>query len=485
MPPLGGAGRRSLLEVWIGAACLGVLAGCAQRPSKDAMIQVDFVKVSEPDRLHGEVLQLLNRAYGDIVGTASEIAARSADRKVRENALRMKITTSYAFQAIVRQTDPRLLCLQTWLALVQARQNVTQGALQSRFGDQQQLIVDISKRLEQDFIDIALRHFEPSLIERMKPKIEDLASRRPMTAHMAEPYVAATPQSAASEFKQFSEVLSVPLATFSGLRGIGDTPSAINRIGDEASEFTDMVRHLPERARWEVELLLLEVESTETLAGIRRNSGTIVETLEAARRDLETLPAKASKEMERVLASAEKIQPELRATLEETRKATGEISNSLQKANDVAESLGKTARELTATAAAWDSAAKSIKETVVVIDDFGKDDPEKEPSPGPPLTIRDYTDFALKIDVAAKQLRDLLMELKAPLPADSTLKQTIETAGSTAGSSVAQAVKSGEDLIYAATWRVLGIVVVAFLVALAYRRITMNWPRRGEGGKAA
>ncbi len=461
--------------VMFGAAALGFIGGCAGKQSKEELAGTALVQVADPDRLLGEVLEFCNKAFGDIVGTASEIAAKSQDRKVRENALRMKITSSYAFQSVVRQTDPRLAFLQAWLAFVQGRQNLTEGPFKDRFGDEQHLMVDLAKKLEREFIEIARRHFEPSLVERMKPKVEDLAFRRPATSHLAEPFVASTSQTAASEFSQVGEILSVPLAPFTGLQGIRDTPSAINRISDEAAEFTDMMRHFPERTRWELELLLLEIESSETIAGLRRDSAKLVETLEAARRDLETLPERASKELERALAAAEKLQPELRVTLEETRKVGSQIAVSLQEGT-------KTAREIRETAAAWDSAAKSIKEVVVAFDDFGKDDPKKEPPPGGPLSIRDYTAFALKIDEAAKRLHDLLTDLKAPLPPESTLKQTIETAGSTAGSSVAQAVKSGEDLIYAATWRALAIVAFAFVGALIYRRITMHWMRKVGSG---
>ena len=58
----------------------------------------------------------------------------------------------------------------------------------------------------------------------------------------------------------------MPFGAVTGLQGVGDTPTAINKFALTTRDFATIVRDWPERTRWQVELLLLEAESSGAIS---------------------------------------------------------------------------------------------------------------------------------------------------------------------------------------------------------------------------
>ena len=63
----------------------------------------------------------------------------------------------------------------------------------------------------------------------------------------------------------FSSALSIPMAPFTALKGVDRTAGAIHSVGRSVEHISDIIEELPESARWQLLLLLLEMGDTEVV----------------------------------------------------------------------------------------------------------------------------------------------------------------------------------------------------------------------------
>ena len=211
----------------------------------------------DASRLAADMGVLLARIYSDAIGTATAIAANTNSREVRETSLSFRIDMSRSIDALQNIEDPRQQFLATWLTAVQFRQQLQRNAQMPLFGDQQAAAVQLAGRMEDAVLDVGRRCVSAERIAAASDDIETMAKSRPSL--MVNPSAAAqviTPQNRGD----LMAIMSIPLAPVEGLRGVGDTPAAIDRFTKQAGSFAVVVRDLPQEARWNAELLMLEAE---------------------------------------------------------------------------------------------------------------------------------------------------------------------------------------------------------------------------------
>ena len=73
----------------------------------------------------------------------------------------------------------------------------------------------------------------------------------------------------------FRRVVDVPLSPFRALAGAGDTPGAVREFNLIAREFVRTAELLPERLRWQIELLLYDVEERQVIETALSTDGRI------------------------------------------------------------------------------------------------------------------------------------------------------------------------------------------------------------------
>lgn len=405
----------------------------------------------------------------EIIGAASTMAASTPDRTVRERTLRLKINSQAAMDGLLLEEDPRQRFLEAWVLVVRARQYFTSPEGGNTFGSQQPLATEAMRKFEADIIDVGRRYFSEEAVLGAKDEVEQVALRFPVWEVVSRPAGLGVPLPSVPAQGDLSRILQMPLSPFSGLQGVSDTPSAVNRFTDTASALTQVFRRMPERLRWELELFSLDIQSLDSVEEARRRltqiSASFADISDAAKQ----LPASFREERQALVKAIEderkalvdsllKVNPELQATAKDLEGAAKEFNSALKEADQVAKAILGASEELRKAGAAWESTAVAVEAAALQIDQLGgPPDPSSKP-----VQIPDLVALAEKTTAAVTEARSLLADLNRPLGDESGVRRVTGSA---------------EALAASLTWRALVLVGAVLLAALLYAGITRGFLR--------
>jgi hypothetical protein len=452
--------------------------GCASPSPAEKREEAALGTVVHPARLTGDLQTFGSHYAATLAGVMSTIAANTADRSIREKTYLVKLSGIPGMAAAVANPDPRLAFVDAWTACVQGRLYFTEGLGKDAYGDQQALAVDALQRLEREISDIGRKHFGAEIIEEAAPNIERFAKTQPFSydSELGSP----GPETAvgSSWDRTLLSVVSTPLAPLRGIEGVGDTPSAINKVAQTVTDFTRVVRQLPAIIRWQSELLLLELDSLPSVVEARKSMDRVSTAAESFSKTAETLPGEFRQEVEAAIQASEESQEAFRATLAEARKTVEDVTGSLEEAKGTAQSVRDAAAKLAETAAAWEATAKAVNGVLVtyrgISGDEGESDAEPvEPEEEGPSDIELYAQAAVEIRKGAEELRALMLDVES-----GRLDRAIEKLGRAPEASLDHATLRAGELVDRITVRVLAVIGVLLIAFLVYRIATARWRRK-------
>jgi hypothetical protein len=120
--------------------------------------------------------------------------------------------------------------------------------------------------------------------------------------------------------------------------------------------------------------------------------------------------------------------------------------------------------------------------------------PTPDEPKGPPFDIRDYARTIEGVSSAARDLRELMVELRATLESSavsrelartqSSVQAAVADARTSASALIADAQGSTHALLDAALLRAIVLTVVILVAVLIYRAISLRWFRRNQSRSA-
>jgi len=255
----------------------------------------------------------------------------------------------------------------------------------------------------------------------------------------------------------FVSVLKIPMTPFRAMEGVDRTASAIHQFSDTAERFSETVAELPESSRWQLQLLLLDLEDAEMTKSFLNSLSQLSESSTRLEKTAEKLPERLREQLTQFVEDVDKRQANLQQTLQHAEKTSLALNNTLEKLDQTVGSFSATAKDVAVTAQAWESAAKA---TGTVVEGLGKvkPSPQKE---GSSFDIKDYRDTAEQTSQAANDIKALLAETEDLL-------------------------ESGRysSMLNGFFLRAAGLVVLIFVLAVLYRIISVRLTT-AKGHKAA
>jgi myosin heavy subunit len=204
----------------------------------------------------------------------------------------------------------------------------------------------------------------------------------------------------------FVSVLKIPMTPFRAMEGVDRTASAIRQFSDTAERFSEVVAELPESSRWQLQLLLLDLEDTEMTKSFLNSLSQLSESSARLEKTAEKLPERLREQLTQFVEDVDKRQANLQQTLQQAEKTSLALNNTLEKLDQTVGSLSATAKDVAVTAQAWENAAKA---TGAVVEGLGKVKPSPQQE-GSSFDIKDYRDTAEQTSRAANDIKALLAE---------------------------------------------------------------------------
>jgi len=441
-------------ERWKNAAALVALAaallpGCAElaRFSPTSVFRMatqSASKFTEEDLR--EALAEFSSHFASVIAGAAELASeQTRDRSIRRRALLMQMNAIPLVQEIAFQPDVQQAYLSTLTLVVMLRQFLTEGAGKNTFGAQQSIVADAVQELESALLELAAEFLEPKQIARMTAQVEAFARARPMQPGFGvrgiQSAIAQVPTQAALGW-----LIEIPMSPFRALEGVSSGAAAIREFNQTALELTHRVQVLPEQIRWQLELLLYDVEDRETVIQSLALMQGLEESADRASRAVESLPA------------------EFGASLEASRGALADANQTIAEARGLVAALDPTVERIRATSEIWAGLVKPDEQAAPAGGE-----------PGRPFDIREWESAAREISQAAGSLQELAVELRTLSEAQPSSAAVAEFRAAVDGADL-----RARAIVDLAFWRLAALALLCFALLAAYR-LTLGRGPRGSG----
>jgi len=417
-----------------------------------------------------------------VQGAADRIIAQSRDPEeleIHRKALQWKLTYVPECRRVVYAYEPRTAFVFAWVLCADMERFLTDGKGKDAFGPHQQIAIDTAKELEEAVYTIGLGFLPKDKADEVRAQIKEFSKANPIVAGGdADPTAIAKVTNTVTD--SFAWIINLPLAPFRAFGGIDEGAQAVRQIANVARRATAFAEGLPNEARWQVEVLLLDLEKNALVQSTSESVRVAAESSASLAKTAENLPERVGDQVVRTLEETEGKLEGVRTTLEAAESTTREIQTALDKADGIAGSVERTSTSFAEAGRAWDQTLRTFGDTYRLLSpEESSDTPTPAPSepPGeetPPFDINDYTKATESATAMAAELRGLLDDFNRILT-DGEVEDRLDAATTTTLDRTTEATKGLIDYL---TVRAIAIVAAILAAALGYRLLAPRLARR-------
>jgi hypothetical protein len=387
---------------------------------------------------------------------ANELNERVPGARTEKMTLQMRARMVQGLNAMLANDDSIVAFVETWALCARFRMYLEEGEGSTLFGDAHDIALAGSKRLEAEIQRIGYIFLKEDVFEATRKNVIEFAHNNPIRSAFSNVIVYAT-EVQKGQPNPFLNVLKIPMSPFRAMEGVDRTASAISQFSNTAERFSDIVAELPESSRWQLQLLLFDLEEANMTKSFLNSLAQVSESSARLEKSVGELPEHLREQLAQFVEDIDKRQAKLQETLQQAEKTSLALNTTLEKLDQTAGSFNAVAKDVTETAQAWENAAKA---TGQVVEEFNrlKPPPEAEKSS---FDIKDYRDTAEQTSQAANDIKSLLAEIEDLLES-----------------------RRYDSMLNGLLIRAAGLVVLIFILAVLYRIISVRLAI-AKGRKAA
>ncbi len=470
---------------WLSVLALACVVGCEQQTTGPVSRQ----RQAQNSRVSKEELRDALDDFEDIVqATIKEAGGRieetATDRGVRRRSLLWRIQMVSAYHTVLKQDDPVKALLDAWTLCVRMVSYFQQGDGRKLFGDQADVAAKASLELVSEAERVAGLVLSQEKIEETHRQIVALAEENPIRGEFAGTVFRSSAR-APEAGGPILEVLALPLMPFRAFGGIDRGAAALVGLTDVADRFTDVVEGLPEVTRWQLELLMLDLENNEIMTSARTSWETLSENSGRAVATMQQWPQDFAHEARLLLEDVDAQQVNTQNTLLLAQQTVDAVDRALARFDGSAQTLDFTAQSVDQAGRAWTVTANTIGQVVQDMAALGKK-PTTQPGPQPTTTtapageqgrrfdILDYRDTADALTRAAVELNQLALQVQ-DLTGSKELEQTIDGLDARIVAAITHTQSEARLLTDRIAWRLAQVIVLTFVCVLVYRIVVVRW----------
>jgi len=337
---------------------------------------------------------------------SSELNGRIPSTRTERTTLQMRARMVQGLNAMLNNDDSIVAFIEMWALCTRFRMYFEEGEGSALFGEAHEIALNGSKRLEEEIQRIGFMFLKDDVFEMAGKNVTEFAHKNPIKGTFSNVIVYAT-EAQKNQPNPFLSVLKIPMTPFRAIEGVDRTASSIRQFSDTAERFSDIVAELPESSRWQLQLLLFDLEETTMTKSFLNSLAQFSESSSRLEKSVEKLPEQLREQLTQFVEDIDSKQGNLQQTLQQVEKTSVAVNNTLEKLNQATHSFGAVVKDVTETAQAWETAAKATGE---VVQEFKTNrSVQKEASS---FNISDYHDTALQTSQAANDIKALLAEIE-------------------------------------------------------------------------
>lgn len=407
-------------------------------------------------------------ARARVMLAVEEMRSNTNDPELQRRAIEWQLGVNSAIRYARTLDDARAGIIELWTRSHQMKDTIDSDLGKKYYGEEQPIAAKAADELIQLTNQAGRELVGAAKYDEVLAQIKDYANKHAFATQFKRE--AAGPSGILEAGgSAVGWVLRLPMKPFELGEGVGETAHSIQNVAVVADRAADIVDDLPEQARLQAELLLLDLDRVESLNSVIADLGRVTNSIEAFQKTAATLPEDVRKQVTVVLDQIDTKQVELQKTLDHAKgllteandvvhgakQTIEEVNTAVVQAKVTAESLQPVLTDLTAAGEAWTVTANAVTKFIEIVDP--PEDPNAPPEPAPATppagsgsAIVDLGDSSVKLTAAATQLRGLTENLLTIIQSNDLTKR-IEDVDGLAATTV--------DHI---TWRAMELIVVLF-----------------------
>lgn len=417
----------------------------------------------DPAALQASLQRFVDEFISRTTAAMDEYARRTGTPEARSQALTWKLPVTSAAVGIVTSPNPtaNLLDLITLAVVTRLAVEELWAAAPDRAALQPWL--DVSRSLEANAWSLATGVYRPEEREELQSAIQ-----RWWEAHAdARSAFLVRPQELISLVRQTEERTGRSTGVF-GMVGLDPTAGLdpavreVTRTRLFAERALYAVQRMPFLLRWHVELLTDQILRQSQITAALTDTARLAESADRLSRAAESVSQTATQLPDRIAAERAAILAALAAQEGQLRQLSAEFSRTL---------------------VAGEAMSTSLNTTLVTFDAlmrrFGVGEPSANtpPSGSPPFNVLDYAHTAEQLTIMARELNALIRDAGGTLDSPA-LSQRLEALSAVS----ARAKGDATSVLNHAFLLGAGLVLLTFVCALAYRRLTPRATRQTGTG---
>jgi methyl-accepting chemotaxis protein len=329
---------------------------------------------------------------------AAEIDRLSGDPKVMKMTLLWRSRAIPALHNILEQQQPMVVLVDSWLLCIRLTNYIETGDAANIFGKSQPVALATAKELEAQIQDIAKGVLSEELFNQTAVGLRTLALANPIQSGFSKTLMYST-QVKKDQPGLFESVLSIPLSPVRALEGVDRTPEAIYDFSNTTRRLTDVVQELPESSRWQLLLLLYDLEETDMtkkfLSSLQKIS------------DSSTRLAATTEKFSASLEESGQSQDQVRQTLQQVNETAAQLQELFNAAEQTATVFSQTAQDVNSALVSWAEAARATNDAIRRIK------PQANQISTEPAQKTDLKETAQAVKEAANEIKLLSEKLPA------------------------------------------------------------------------
>lgn len=459
------------------AAGMAILSGCAHpegRPSS-GMLTAAAGSFSK-EHLRNALDEFDDFFEVTIKHAADNIDQHQPDRQTKVATLMWRSRAISAADSALKQDDALRAFLDTWTLCVRLSQYFEEGSGRTLFGMQQPIAIATAKEIEAGIEEVGRMFLAEDALFRIRDGVREVARKQPIKGMFSDMRIRPAAVPAEETPPILGSLLALPLAPFQVFEGIDKGATAIHGFTTVASRFTDVVEEWPESISWQLQLMLLNLESYDTVRTVVTSLDRLSDSSASMAETAKKLPEEVRREAAHLLEEIDARQAGFQATLKQADQTAQTVERALQRVDEAANAIDRTARSVAEAGIAWNESARVIGQTVTDIGKCGQTAPPAT-RPSRPFDINDYNRTADSLTAAAVELRQLVAEFHG-LAGSSELTTRLEEIDARIAGLTEHTSGQAASLANHVTWRLAQLLVLAFVLALLYRIVNARFSTR-------
>ena len=250
---------RKLFWVMVFMVIVVLLYGCDQMQRRDEIIISEQLSKEQLRSVLDNYEEFFIATVKNVSEQLDELMPNTQNYK---STLHLRDHTISACRTMLEQDDPQVAFVDSWVLAVRLAEHFKSGQGSDLFGEYQGLVVDAAGQIQEHIERIGKEFLDAKTFITTQDKVYEFGRKHPIGKKYAESIVFAT-EAENGQPSPFESIVSLPLAPFKLVEGATQVVTGTHKLSDSADHFSDIVEGLPESARWQLLLLLYDMEKTD------------------------------------------------------------------------------------------------------------------------------------------------------------------------------------------------------------------------------